>query len=69
MKIKVIDSLGYQMDTIGQTHDLLDGKIIINHFGEKLYGLTGIIEVSLLKLTDKQKTHTGTTDFFVYQIN
>lgn len=68
MKIKVINGLGYQLDTIGKSHDPLDGKIIINHYGEKLYLQNSFIEAELIKLRPEQMKHSGIETYWVYQI-
>lgn len=70
MNVKAIKGYGYQMDTINETHDPLDGKIILNHYGEPLYHLNNqTIEVNLVKLTQQQKDFGGHGFDWVYFIN
>lgn len=69
MKIKVIDGCGYQMDTVSQTHDPLDGKPLLNQYGEPLHGFKplkngAIIDVKLTKLTQEQKDFHGYNDSY-----
>ncbi len=68
-KIRELNNKGYQLDTMGETHDPLDGKTIINHYGEPLYFPDNTkLEVNLVKLTDEEMKFTGTKDRHVYEI-
>lgn len=68
IKVKAINGLGYQMDTVCELHDPLDGKPIINHYGEFLHHLIGIVDCTLHRQTTEQKAFLGINDNFVYQI-
>ncbi len=64
MKVKVINGCGYQMDTANVTHDPLDGKPLLNQYGETLHGFEQlkdgeIIDVTMAKLTQEQKEFHG----------